>query len=385
MLKASRTLIMVLGLVFNVTSICLSSLLNAMEKYVAAQLTGFPLSICEITASLCFSATYGIEAVAWGVFIANILQFLILIPFLKGWFRYTPVIDFKDKRFHKLMVLALPAMLSMGISELNHMIDHALASGLAEGTLTAMTSAYRLVTFVQGVLVVPLTTIMFSRMSRKVAQNDERGALHMLLDGVTQLAIVVLPVVAIAVVLSSDVIQFAYMRGNFTMEDVGITAGILTFYIIGLPGFGMRDFLNRMFHALKDTKKPFYVSVVVVACNIVLNLILRKYMGANGLALATSIASYIGTALLIYLLRRRFGHIGFKRVAKELLKIAAATVVCALVCIGMNAVVPAAVGTGRVFLRLVICTGVSLIVYLACCVLLRVNTLKELVNGLRHR
>ncbi len=44
-LTAELTRIMVLALVFNVTSISVSSLLNAMEKYIAAQLTGFPLSI----------------------------------------------------------------------------------------------------------------------------------------------------------------------------------------------------------------------------------------------------------------------------------------------------------------------------------------------------
>ena len=82
------TVLMVLALVFNVTSISVASLLNAMEKYIAAQLTGFPLSVCVIAASVFFSDTYGIEAVAWGVFAANVLQLLVLIPFMRGWFKY---------------------------------------------------------------------------------------------------------------------------------------------------------------------------------------------------------------------------------------------------------------------------------------------------------
>lgn len=384
-LTARLTQIMVLALVFNVTSISVASLLNAMEKYIAAQLTGFPLSVCVIIASACFSKTYGIEAVAWGVFAANILQLLVLIPFMRGWFKYSPVLDFKDKRFHRLMLLALPAMFSMGISELNHMIDHALASGLPEGTLASMTSAYRLVTFIQGVLIVPLTTIMFSKMSKHVAASDEKGALQMLLDSMVQLSMVVLPVVVIGVVLSSDVIKFAYMRGKFTLDDVKVTAGVLAFYIVGIPAFGMRDFLSRMFHALKDTKKPFYVSCVVVATNVVLNVILRKVMGANGLALATSIAGYVGTAILLALLRMRFGRIGFKRVAKELVKIVISTAVCAIVCIGMNAAVPAAVGTARVFVRLLVCAGASIVAYGACCLALRVKPLMEFTGGLRRR
>ena len=384
-LTARLTQIMVLALVFNVTSISVASLLNAMEKYIAAQLTGFPLSVCVIAASVFFSDTYGIEAVAWGVFAANVLQLLVLIPFMRGWFKYSPILDMKDRRFHRLMVLALPAMLSMGVSELNHMIDHALASGLPEGTLTSMTSAYRLITFLQGVLIVPLTTIMFSKMSRHVAEHDERGALNMLLESLLTLSMVVLPVVVIGVVLSGDVIKFAYMRGKFTLEDVQVTAGVLAFYVVGVPAFGMRDFLSRMFHALKDTKKPFYVSCVVVATNIVLNIILRRLMGANGLAFATSIAGYVGTAIMIALLRKRFGHIGFKRILKELIKIIAATAVCAAVCLAMNAILPEAIGTGRVVLRLIACTAVSGVAYLVCGLALRVKPLASLGRMLRRR
>ncbi len=382
---AKLTRIMLLALVFNVTSISVSSLLNAAEKYIAAQLTGFPLSVCVITASVLFYDTYGIEAVAWGVFTASIMQLLIMIPFMRGWFKYSSILDMKDKRFHRLMVLALPAMLSMGISELNHMIDHALASGLPEGTMSAMTSSYRLIQFVQGILIVPLTTIMFSRMSKHVAAKDERGALKMMLDSLMQLSVVVLPVVVIGMALSQDVIKFAYMRGRFTLADVKVTAGLLAFYIIGLPAFGMRDFLSRMFHALKDTKTPFRVSCIVVASNIILNVILRYFMGANGLALATSISGYIGCAALIVLLRKRFGRIGFTRVLKELTKIVVATAACACVCLLMNGIVPDVVGTWKVFLRLVVCAGASMIVYLAGCFALRVGPLMDLIRTVTKR
>lgn len=383
-LTAKLLRIMLLALVFNVTSISVSSLLNAMEQYIAAQLTGFPLSVCVIGASVLFSGSYGITAVAWGVFAANVLQLIVLIPFLRGRFEYTPALDVRDERFKRLLVLAGPAILSMGVSELNHMIDHALASGLGTGVITSMTSAYRLVTFLQGVLIVPLTTIAFSKMSRRTADHDERGALNLMLRSTLLLAIVVLPVVAIGVVMSKDVIQFAYMRGKFTMDDVSVTAGVLAFYVVGVPAFGMRDFLSRLFHSLKDTRTPFRVSCVVVALNIALNFILRAVMGVNGLALATSIASYCGLAVMFILLRKRFGRIGFKHIAAELLKILAATAVCAAVCIAMNRAMPAAVGTLRVMLRLAACAAASGAAYLAACLALRVELLGSLTRRLRR-
>ena len=377
--------IMLVTLAFNITSISLASLLNATEKYIAAQLTGFPLNLCVIVAAVGFSGRYGIHAVGWGVFTANILQFLILVPFLKGWFTWSPIMDFRDERFHRLMVLAGPAMLSMGVSELNHMIDHALASGLNPGDISAMSYAYRLITFLLGVLLVPLTTIMFSRMSHLAAENNREGMLEVLRRCILVIALVALPIVAVAVVMSMDVIKFAYMRGRFDMHSVEVTAGILVCYVVGVPCFGLRDFLSRVFHAIQDTKTPFRVSCLVVTVNIVLNLILRHILGARGLALATSIAGATGMTTMLILLKKRFGHLGFGAILSDLVKLVAAAALCAMVCAAMNRVIPPVLGTGRVFLRLAACTAVSVIVYAAACFALRVNTIRVFANDVIRR
>ena len=50
-LIASQLRVMLPSLLFLVTSIVLASLLNAREKYIAAQLTGFPLNFCLILAA----------------------------------------------------------------------------------------------------------------------------------------------------------------------------------------------------------------------------------------------------------------------------------------------------------------------------------------------
>ena len=377
--------IMLLSLVFNITSISLASLLNASDRYVAAQLTGFPLNLCVIVAAVVFSARYGILAVGWGVFAANILQFLILIPFLKGWFTWTPVLDFSDRRFHRLLTLAGPAMLSMGVSELNHMIDHALASGLNPGDISAMSYAYRLITFLLGVLMVPLTTIMFSKLSRLAAGHDDKGMLEVLRRCILVIALVALPIVAVAVVMSVDVIKFAYMRGRFDMHSVEVTAAILVCYVVGVPAFGLRDFLSRMFHALQDTKTPFRVSCLVVALNIVLNLILRRIIGARGLALATSIAGTTGMCTMLILLKKRFGRLGLGAALPDLLRIVASALICMGVCALMNRALPPAFGTGRVFLRLALCAAASLTAYALSCFALRVRTLRVFAGEVLRR
>ena len=384
-LTVKLTRIMLLGLVFNVSSIVISSLLNAMERFMAAQLTGFPLSVAVILAVVFFAPKLGIEAVAWGVFAASVLQVLVLLPALMGWFEYSPVLDVKDKRFHQLLKLAGPAVLSMGVSEINHLIDRSLASGLPVGSISAMNYAYKLITFLLGILMVPLTTVMFSRMSRMASDGDERGLLSSLRNSFMLISLVALPVIAVGMVMAGDVVKMIYMRGNFTLDSVQLTANVLLFYLIGVLAFGLRDFMNRTFHALQDTRTPFKVACLVVVLNILLNLILRELMGASGLALATSISSYIGLTIMLLLLRRRMGHLGFRFIAFEMVKIVVAALACAGICIVMNGVLPVANGTLGAFARLVAATAAGFTGYVAVCLLLRVSALKELLSGLLGR
>ncbi len=384
-LTVKLTRIMMLGLVFNVASIVLASLLNAMEKFVSAQLTGFPLSFAIIIAAVVFSPRYGIAAIAWGVFAASVLQLVILLPAMLGWFTYKPRIDIRDPRFHRLLKLTGPAVLSMGISEINHLIDRSLASGLITGSISAMNYAYKLITFLLGILMVPLTTVMFSRMSRLAANNNRRGVAESLKQSIITILLVALPILSVAMVMAVDVVKMIFMRGSFTLESSILTGNVLIFYLIGLPAFGLRDLLNRTFHSVQDTKTPFRVSCLVVALNIVLNLILRKFMQARGLALATSIASYSGMIVMFFCLRKRLGGLGMKTIAPDLAKLLIAAAAAAAACIFMGRVLPESMTTIGILARLTAATAVSFIVYLIFCFALRVSSMRTIAASLRGR
>ena len=384
-LTVKLTRIMLVSLAFNVTSIVMSSILNAREKYLPAQLTGFPLSVACIIAAVFFSAEYGIVAQAWAVFAAGVLQVLVQLPFFFGWFKYTPNFDVRDKRFKQLMVLAVPALLSMAVSELNHMIDHALASSLADGSMAALNYGYRLITFIIGILVVPITTIVFSKFSKMAADNDKEGMIAIVRRCIEVLALMIVPVIAICAVMNKDVIRFAYGSGAFDDRSVVMTSGAFLFYVIGVLSFGLRDLLNRAFHALKDTKTPFRVACVVVASNIVLNFILRALMGANGLALATTLSGFCGMVLMFAMLRKRMGRLGLKKTLLDVARILVGGGVCALVCFGMDKVLPAADGRIQVFFRLACAAIVSLGAYGIVEMVLKERQLMSVTGGILRK
>lgn len=71
----------------------------------------------------------------------------------------------------------------------------------------------------------------------------------------------------------------------------------------------IRELLNQVYYALQDTKTPLYVAVVAVLTNIVFNFILIKPMGHNGLALATTISSFMAVTVLTYILVKKIGSL----------------------------------------------------------------------------
>lgn len=380
-LTARLTRIMMLSLGFNVVSIVMSSLLNAREKYVAAQLTGFPLSFAIIVAAVFFSKKYGIDAIAWGVVAAGLLQVLIQIPYLAGWFHYSPRIDFQDPQFRRLLVLAVPAILSMAVSELNHMIDSFFASMIDDRALSALNYSYRLITFVSGVLVVPITTVMFSKISKLVVRKDRAGIIDIVKKSVETVSLIVAPITAISIVMSEDIVRFAYARGRFGEESVHVTAGAFLFFIIGVLAFGLRDLLSRAFHSMQDTKTPFRVTFIGLGINTFLDWILGRLMGINGLALATSIVGFLSVGIMFVLFRRRMGQFGFREIGLDLFKIGVAGALCALAAFAVNWLLPNVYGTLNVFLRLAAVTLISGLAYVLALLAMGERQLMGFVGG----
>jgi len=78
---------------------------------------------------------------------------------------------------------------------------------------------------------------------------------------------------------------------------------------------------------MQDTKTPMINAATGMIVNIFLNILLSKYMGLSGLALATSIAATFTTVLLFISLRKKIGPFGMKQISISFLKILFASLV----------------------------------------------------------
>ncbi len=112
---------------------------------------------------------------------------------------------------------------------------------------------------------------------------------------------------------------------HFQAKDIPYVTWPLIFYSVGITGYFMQHIVTRAFYSLQDSKMPLRSGLIAVAVNFVLNLVLIWFLKAGGLALSTSLCSYLQVAILLTALHKRLGGELLCGFWKTLLKTSAAT------------------------------------------------------------
>ena len=194
--------------------------------------------------------------------------------------------------------------------------------------------------------------------------------------------LLVVPATLGAMVFSEEIVRFLFGRGAFSQEAIAMTAKALFFYSPGMVAFGTRDILLRAFYALQDTRSPMINSSIGGAINIGLNIVLSRYLGIGGLALATSVAGIISSVLLFIALRRKIGRFGLRAIITSFLKVVVASSLMGVICYSCF----------HIFLNLVsrdiallISIGVGALVYAVMIFLLKIPEVERTVEILRSK
>jgi putative peptidoglycan lipid II flippase len=328
------TRISVFGIYFSAFIKIFASFLQIHENYIIPALLGFPMNLLTI-ASLLISKKISLYVLAIGGVLATASQLLLLIPFVrKTGYKYQPVLNLKDEYIKTMIIIALPVIAGQSVNQINVLVDKTLASGIAVGGISALNYASRLNDFVQGLFVASISTVLYPMISKMAAEDNMNGLKASISEAISVINLLVIPATIGVMIFSKEIVTLLFGRGAFTPEAIDMTGGALFYYSIGMIAFGLREILSRAFYALQDTKTPMINATIAVVINIILNLVLSKYLGIGGLALATSIAAIVSTLLLFITLRRKIGGFGLKEITKSFIKICVASILMGFIALG---------------------------------------------------
>jgi putative peptidoglycan lipid II flippase len=304
------------------------ALLNALGRFAAAAAAPILLNAVLILAQLTLTAflpSAG-HALAWGVLGAGLAQFVYLlwschragVRLGLPWPRLTPDV----RQF--LRVLG-PAALGAGVLQINLFADTLIASFLPTGAVSYLYYADRLNQLPLGVIGIAIGTVLLPEMSRHLKRGDEAAAAYDQNRAFELSLLLTLPAAAAFLAAGHEIVAVLFQRQSFGAGDAAATAATLTAYAIGLPAFVLIRSVLPGFYAREDTATPVRIAVIAVAVNVALKVALMGPLAQVGLALATSLASWLNFVLLALALRRR-GHLALdRRLKRSLLPLGAAT------------------------------------------------------------
>jgi putative peptidoglycan lipid II flippase len=270
------------------------------------------------------------------VVLGTFVMLLLPIPWLRRLDGdLTLVLDWRDPAVKRVLVLMLPVTLTIGLVNVNFVVDTLFASRLLDPELApaAIDKAFRLYMLPQGIFAVAVTTVLFPTFARLAARDDVGGLRRALDGGLRQIAFLLVPAGLLAIVLAEPIVRLVYQRGEFTSEDTVIVAQCLQAFSIGLVFNGWMAILNRSFYAIQTNWVPTGIALGAVGLNALFDLFFYR-LGIWGIPLATSTVNVIAAAVLLVMMRRRLGleHVG--RTLGVVLRISAAAAVGAALAFG---------------------------------------------------
>lgn len=290
-------------LLFIALTALLSGVLNTFGRFGIPAVTPALLNIAFIltTLGLAPRLTEPIYALGVGVLVGGALQLglqLLAVHRLGLLPRFS--LRPQHPGVSRIMRLMGPALFGVSIAQINFLVGTFIASFLQRGSISWLYYADRLLEFPLAMFGVALGTVILPNLSRHHARQ-ELGLFSETLDWAlrTVFTLTIPSAVGLAV-LAVPLMSTLFQYGHFTEHDAQMGARALLAYGFGLTGFIMVKVLAPGFYAREDTRTPVRIGVISMITNLVCCIILSGPLGHAGLALATSIAAFVNSGLLLH-------------------------------------------------------------------------------------
>jgi putative peptidoglycan lipid II flippase len=296
------------------------AVLNSHGKFTVPALSPLMFTLATVLSLLFFHGRLGVLAMGVGVFVGGILQLACQLPALRRLgYRMLPSFRLGNPDLVKTAKLWLPYLASASIVTINQFFAQFFASGLEDGSVSAITNSVMFLQIPIGIFTTSVATVTFPAMSRQAAQGDARSLKETVSYGIRFLLVLLVPSSVLLCLFGKEIIAAAVQRGRFTPDATLMAARALTGYALGLVSMGIYTFLQKLFNSYKSFVVPLVSAAMIAVLDIILSLILKETaLRVSGLAYANSIAFTAGMILLVVLARRRLGRLGARQILATL-------------------------------------------------------------------
>lgn len=267
-----------------------------------------------------------------GVLVGGFLQMAVPASVLwrEGW---RPRLDLRpDARLREILQLMGPTVIGSAIYLINISVSRLIGLSLNDSAVQVLNLATRVMELPIGVFAAAIATVVFPLIARHAAKADWAALAGDYHKGLRLVMIINVPAALGLALLSEPITRLLFQRGAFHATDTTLMTPILAVYALGLPFLSFTMLALRGFYALKDTATPVRAAGLSFAVNLVLSVVLMRWLSTIGLAIASNVAVVVQAWFLQTRLRRKQPALGFAPLVPSLGKIL-------LACVVMSAVV----------------------------------------------
>ncbi len=371
---------------------------------------------------------FDVYGIAWGAVIGSILHLSVQIPGLIRYrMRWLPRLGWNDPALRRVIVLMLPRVAGLFVVAFNTIVFNNVASRMGSGAVAAFDWGYRLMNIPETLIGSAMGYVIFPTLAALSALGEQDNKRRAMSGALRFILIATIPAAAGLILIGRPLISLLE-RGAFDADDSTLVYGALQFFAFGLIFQSLHEVIARSFYADRDTVTPLWAAIIAAAANVLIvgglylgyvyqfddtvratftdwgtryaggdypaalsalatgsdRLIdqLAGVTGVGGLALGYSITFLIELALLLVILRRRWGDIDARALGQTAIRTVAATVVMGAAVLAADAVLGTMgfhnAGTLRTGLRVMALAGVGAVSFVVAGMLLGLREIRAL-------
>jgi putative peptidoglycan lipid II flippase len=263
-----------------------------------------------------------IVGMAIGTLIGGLLQFTMQLPSLiKAGFSFRPHLDLSDPGLRRILLLMVPAVIGLSATQINIFVNTNFAASCAEGSVSWLNYAFRLVQFPIGVFGVALSVATLPVIARYAAVKDIDNLKKSYTSSLTMVFCLCVPATVGLYLLAEPIIRLIFQHGAFTSFDTAKTAEALSFYALGLFAYAAVKIMVPIFYAINNTRYPVIGSFLAVGANIIIILLTIDLFQHKAIALSTSCSMFFNFLFLSVILYRKLAGYSLAYLFKGLGKV----------------------------------------------------------------
>lgn len=282
-----------------------AAVLNLRRQFLLPAIAPALVPAAILIAAICAGDRTGIQALVRGTLAGTLLQAIVMGRALQrvGFSLQIRWIATSEASREVVQQYG-PILLSGLIASGGLLVDQAMAATLAPGSLATLVCAGRFPSVAMALLGGAVATALTPFLAHQVARREWKGCRRTLRRWTLLTTAASVPLCLLFLFTARPLIRITLQHGAFHQAETFSVAPVLAMYALQIPFYTVSRVYYRFLLAVRRSDLIFRCGAINLALDILLNLLLMRWMGVAGIALSTSLWTIATFFFLGYWCRR---------------------------------------------------------------------------------